>query len=336
MAFCIQCGEQLSLDQATCSGCRRPVGASSIGAAREMAASPRRKRAVAISLGLLVVVLAATSARSFWKRSHPLSEDDRLAIAAAAADSLVEIDGPAGKSPGVVVKSLDGALVVATRAQTGDGLVQVSTPKGRARGFLWLSGEERLSEAFALVLVPDGRALDVHEARLAEPPALDAPLAMIDPAGQPVVGRVLSFDAGPGVIVHDADVEQAVPARGLWSTGGRLVALSTANDAAGAHLAVATAALFSRLLLHRLPLQGADWTDEQLAIGAGTRVAIALEAAGAERLSARVGRGHETRARTVTPGMSTLSFTAREAGSLQLGGGLTGTALAATFGRLGE
>jgi hypothetical protein len=335
MAFCIQCGESLTLEAATCPACRRPVGASSIGAAREQAASPRRRRALAASLGVLVVVLVATGVWSFWKRTRTLTADDRRLIAAAAAESLVDIDGPNGRSAGVVVKSLDGALVVATRS-AGDGLVQVSTAKGRTRGFFWLSGEERLSEAFALVLVPDGRSLGVHEARLAETPALDAPLAMLDAAGGAVVGHVLSFDSGPGVIVHDADVEHAVPARGLWSADGRLLALPTANDAAGAHLAVAATALFSRLLLHKLPLQGAEWTEEPLAIGAGTRVAVALEAPDAERLTARVGRSRETRSRGIAPGLSTLTFTAQESGSLQLGGGLSGTALAATFGRLGE
>ena len=335
MAFCIQCGESLTLDAATCHGCRRPVGASSVGAARDQRQSPGRRKALVFSLAALVVVLVATAGWSLWRRSHGLSDADRRVISAAATTSLVEVESPSGKSAGVVVKSLHGALVVATRA-AGEGLVQVATSKGRARGLFWLTGDERLNEAFALVLVPDGRALGVREARLADAPALDAPLAMLDASGEAVPGRVLSFDAGPGVIVHDADVEHAVPARGLWSADGRLLALPTANDAAGAHLAVAVNALFSRLLLHELPLQGADWTEQSLSIGPGTRVAVALEAADAERLAARIGSGRETRARTVAPGLSTLSFTARTSGALQLGGGLTGTALAATFGRLGE
>jgi hypothetical protein len=186
------------------------------------------------------------------------------------------------------------------------------------------------------VLVPDGHPLGVREARLADAPVLDEPLAMLDDAGATFAGHVLSFDAGPGVVVHDADVEHAVPARGLWSADGRLLALPTANDAAGAHLAVSANALFSRLLLHKLPLRGAEWTEQPLSVAAGTRVAVALEAAGAERLSARVRQGRPSHASLAAPGLSTLSFTARESGPLQLGGGLTGMALAATFGRLGE
>jgi hypothetical protein len=336
MAFCIQCGESLTLDAAICPGCRRPVGASSIGAARDLVPSPGRKKAVVGALAALALVLVATAAWSFWKRSRGLTVAEQDSIASAALESLVEIDGPSGKVAGVVVKSLDGALVVATRPLATDGLLRVSTARGWARGFLWLSGEERLSEAFALVLVPDGRPLGVREARLADAPVLDAPLAMLDANGEVVAGRVLSFDAGPGVIVHDADVDRAMAARGLWSADGRLLALPTANEAAGAHLAVAVNALFARLLLHKLPLQGAEWTEEPLNVAVGTRVAVALESPEAERLSVRIGRGSGTRSRLVAPGVSTISFTAQASGPLQLGGGLTGTALAATFGRIGE
>jgi hypothetical protein len=339
MSHCIQCGASVTPEMKACPRCARPVGDSSVGRARERQANPAARKAI-VALAVLVAVAAATSGIVSLVRGRGGLSAGRLDdVAQAASASLVQVRGPS-TAGGVVVRALDGALLVATQASAAPAgrEVEVVRDGKSARGFGLLVGEGKVVDEFALVLVPSGASLGAKEARLAELPALDAPLAALQADGKPAgAGPVLAVD--DGVLVHDAPTDGADRGVGLWSAQGRLAALPAMGKAGAEHLAVAASAVFERLLLHALgPPAGVEWSEHAVPVVAGTRVAVAYAGPGAERLTARVGdKGRAVSARAVWPGLFALEWTASSPGMLQVGGALPdpagARALVVTLGR---
>jgi len=325
MAYCVQCGEPLSLDAKTCPACKRPVGLSSIGRALERLPSRAAVSAAKILGVVAALCLLATGVLWLAHRPGKLSDAGATEAAAAAARSIVRVRG-AADSEGVLVRRTGAFALVATRAS--------AAPAGRAAlvihgtasapGLSVLCGTGRMLADLALVAVPDASRVDAPEVRSAATKVDETVLAVAAGGAVPGRGHVLSFEDGPGAgtLVHDAPMsdEAGKPcAFGIFGEGGRLVALPVFAPGAGEGLAVAASALLERLLAREVALDPrVEWAELPFPVEAGTQVAVFAAAAGVE-LQARAGGGSAAFSSEPAPAMVLAPLAAEAKGMLQVG-----------------
>ena len=326
IAFCVHCGEPLQVDAPTCPGCKKPVGQSSIGVARtRQVSSGKKKVVIAVAIAALLAMTGALVFKRTPKRSW-LDDGGRLRLVQAAAPSLVTVQGPKGRVPGVVIKVVGEDILVATQlSSVGVGQqVRVSHGSEEAPGFGLLSGRGQGADGFVMVLVPGGVSLGVESANLLGRPQLDETLMALTPSGGAgPAGTVLSFEDGPGagVLVHDVDVTKAEMGYGLWVPPDRLRALPALGKNAGAQMAVAAHTLLERMLFHAVKVPaGISQAELPIPIDAGHELAVVLTAPGLTGFTAKVGsNGKQATARMVMPGTALAEFPSERAGQLQVG-----------------
>lgn len=322
MAFCVQCGETLSLTTEACPSCKRPVGLSSIGTALERQPGKSNVRALKLAAAVAALSIVAVLVVRFWPERALPSTSQMQAAATLAAPSLVKIAGSDGREAGAVVfrRVNDGLVLLAPATVAPSGrIVDVTSGGTTLNGFSLLSGGAPAIEQLAVVFVPDAGAFKVTEARLATSPALDQAMVALTSAGQPAgAGLVLSFEDGPeaGSLVHDLPLTVAERGYGFWAPDGQLFALATFAPAKGESLALAASALSARLLIHELAvLDDGSFSEHALPLAKGTRLGLAVRASG---LDVRVGNTPARRGRQASEGWRTFDTAVTGSGPLQI------------------
>ncbi len=326
MAYCVQCGEPISLDQTLCPACGRAVGESSIGVARERQPSKTALRLLGAMAALVAALLGVWVLVIAWRAKPTLDRAQLAAVQKLARPSLVSLVAPSGHAGGIVITSVGGGLLVATEAGVAPVGSEARLQKDghTSRGVVLAAGPGRAG-GLDLVFVPSAAGLDTQPAGLAAMPKAGDLVVTFGAGGSAAgSGRVVSVQKGPGAgtLAFDAPLSADGRGFGLWSREGRLVALCALDPKSGGNRAVAAQALFARTYWQETPLiSGAEWSEVSVPLVANSRTAIALSGPSASELAARLGEtGAITRGQQPWPGLAVLQLDVVKPAPLEISG----------------